>query len=126
VYLEAMLGKDVTGKRDDAVKRTSTEAAKPKRWFFGIFGRSADAPVPRIKNATTNSGDETASGSGAKSDTNASPTPDPSTGDNAKQGDVAPGQPSPPKDDAIQKAKADESQRPRRGLFGLLRGSDEP
>jgi flagellar basal body P-ring protein FlgI len=43
-YLEAVLGKDLTAKRDDAVKRASTKSAKPsRRWFFGLFGRDTRA-----------------------------------------------------------------------------------
>ncbi len=41
-YLEAILGKDTTGKRDDAVKRTSGSSSR--RRFFGLFG--GDTPPP--------------------------------------------------------------------------------
>ena len=43
-YLQAIMGKDVTGKRDDAVKRTSASSRSNRRWFFGMFGRSTDSP----------------------------------------------------------------------------------
>ena len=43
VYLEAVLGKDTTAKRDDSLKRTSAETSRSgRRRFFGIFGRESD------------------------------------------------------------------------------------
>ena len=43
VYLEAVLGKDTTAKRDDSIKRTSAESSRSsRRWLFGIFGRDSD------------------------------------------------------------------------------------
>ena len=48
VYLEAVLGKDTTAKRDDSLKRTSGETARPgRRRLLGIFGRDTDTPAKR-------------------------------------------------------------------------------
>jgi hypothetical protein len=48
-YLEAVLGKDITGKRDDAVKRTSGESSRSRPWrLFGLFGGSEpDRPAKK-------------------------------------------------------------------------------
>ena len=43
VYLEAVLGKDTTAKRDDSLKRASGETSRSgRRRFFGLFGRDSD------------------------------------------------------------------------------------
>ena len=53
-YLEAVLGKDLNGKRDDAVKRTSGESSRsPRLRFFGLFGD--EPPAPSAKNRSTTS-----------------------------------------------------------------------
>ncbi len=55
VYLEAVLGKDTTAKRDDSLKRTSAESSRPgRRWLFGFFGRDTDS-TPK-KTLTDSSG----------------------------------------------------------------------
>jgi flagellar basal body P-ring protein FlgI len=52
-YLEAVLGKDITGKRDDAVKRTSGESSRwPRRRFFGLFGGGDPDPPAKDRSAT--------------------------------------------------------------------------
>jgi flagellar basal body P-ring protein FlgI len=47
-YLEAILGKDITGKRDDAVKRASgTSSRTSRRRFFGLFGGDPETAKSR-------------------------------------------------------------------------------
>ncbi len=52
-YLEAVLGKDLTAKRDDALKRTSGESSRStlRRRFFGLFGGSEPAKEAKDKPA---------------------------------------------------------------------------
>jgi hypothetical protein len=136
VYLEAVLGKDTTAKRDDAVKKTSGESSRSRgRWLFGIFGRdsddsasdnkgkaapkspaqdlspSADPVSPPTSTPTSTSTSATAAGDDGSGKSK------PSTG--------TAGGPPVKKDDAVQKATADESPPPRRRLFDFFRRDDE-
>jgi len=133
MYLEAVLGKDVTSKHDDAVKRTSADSSNSnRRWFFGIFGRSTDSPVKTAaasgptKNAITQPGDDTVSSPDPSPVTNQNTAPQPGTSGNAKKGDTSPGPQLPQKDESVQKAKVDDTPPPRRGWFDFLRGGDGP
>jgi flagellar basal body P-ring protein FlgI len=128
VYLEAVLGKDTTAKRDDSIKRTSGESSRSKgRWLFGIFGRDSD------DSASDNKG-KAVSKSPAQ---DPSPSPDPVSPPTSTTaaGDDGSGKPKPStgtagdspvkKDDAVQKATAEESPTPRRRLFDFFRRDDE-
>ena len=54
-YLEAIMGKDVTSKHDDAVKRTSAESSKSnRRWFFGMFGRDTESSPKKAATSGSN------------------------------------------------------------------------
>lgn len=131
-YLEAVLGKDFTAKRDSAVKRTSAESSRPGFFgFFGLFGRRSDPPVKKSTTGSTamlaSAPDDDAKAAdpraGGQTSTN---TKAGSSSDNvAKKGDGVAGTPTAKKDDAIQKAKAEESEPPRRRFFDFLRPRDE-
>jgi flagellar basal body P-ring protein FlgI len=128
LYLEAILGKDTTAKRDDALKRASADGAKSRRWrLFGLFRRDADTP-------TSNSGAET---SAAKDSRNGQPgqsgatstglplTSTGATGDKAASGDAKKGNdgtdaPVAKKDDALEKASVTDPQ-PRRRFTDLFK-----
>ena len=119
-YLEALLGKDITSKRDDAVKRTSGSSSRsPRRRFFGLFSGESDQPAkkpsstspspspPRElpplpdKAAATNSSSPTAAPSGA----------------NARNGDAE-------SIDGKNAVDGDEPQ-PRRRLSDIFRRNDD-
>ncbi len=131
-YLEAVLGKDITAKRDAAVKRTSAESSRPGFFgFFGLFGRRSDPPVKKSTTGSTamlaSAPDDDAKAAdpraGGQTSTN---TKAGSSSDNvAKKGDGVAGTPTAKKDDAVQKAKAEESEPPRRRFFDFLRPRDE-
>jgi flagellar basal body P-ring protein FlgI len=132
IYAEAILGKDTTAKRDASVKQTSGAATKPpRRWFFGILGRSSDSedddPPATIKNkattATTNNAPAPATGENMPSPAKATPAPNSAT----KDDQTAPASSAPPakRDDSIQKAAGEDAPPPRRSFFDLFRRSDE-
>jgi flagellar basal body P-ring protein FlgI len=133
MYLEAILGKDVTAKHDDAVQRTSAGKSRPGRsWLRGILRRDEE---PSAKNPTTTrpvrdataSPDPGAPPSAASSQRNGqSPGADPQRGADAKKGVDSPDARTPPRDDALEKATAEQVTRPRRRFFDFFRGSDEP
>lgn len=132
VYLEAVLGKDTTAKRDDSLKRASGESSRSgRRWLFGIFGRNTDdAPAKKSlsdKSSSNASKDDTDS---SKNDDLGNPSAKnsetaPTGPEKAKQGDAAAGEPTAKKDDAVQKAKADDEAPTRPRLFDLFRRGDE-
>jgi hypothetical protein len=131
VYLEAVLGKDTTAKRDDSLKRASGESSKSgRRWLFGLFGRESDDSA---KDASSDSSSKNASTKKATSTPSDKPgdlaipgiESDPSTSESAKKGDVSVGDPTAKRDDAVQKAVADEPEGRRWRLFDVFRRDDE-
>ena len=133
VYLEAVLGKDTTAKRDDSLKRTSTESSRPgRRWLLGLFGRERDAPA---KNTATNDSSKDASiksksrsassGTGSSNSTDQTDRPSKAASGDAKKGVDSESEPTAKKDASVQKATGDESPPPRRRLFDLFRRDDE-
>ncbi len=47
VYLEAILGRDTSAKRDEAINRTSRETFRPRWRIFSLFNRNSDTnPAP--------------------------------------------------------------------------------
>jgi Flagellar P-ring protein len=132
LYLEAVLGKDTTAKKDDSLKRASGVTSKPKR--FSLFGFLNRDPGPPVKNnpASTSASKDPAStpGQNQRSPTNpgilpnatSSSDPDPSA--NAKKGGGSASGTTAKKDDAVQKA-TEEDPAPRRGPFDFLRGGDQ-
>jgi flagellar basal body P-ring protein FlgI len=132
VYLEAVLGKDTTAKRDDSLKRTSAESSRPgRRWLFGIFGRETDTPAKTTssedpsKDASIKSTRETSSSTGASNPPERTDAPGQATSGDAKKGDDSVSEPTVKKDAGAQKATADESPPPRWRLFDLFRRGDE-
>ena len=132
VYLEAVLGKDTTAKRDDSLKRTSGESSKPgRRWLFGIFGRDTDSSAKNSstdgpgKDASTNSTRDASSSAGASDPTDPAGAAGQTTSADAKKGADSVSEPTAKKDDAIQKATAEEVPPPRRRLFDFFRRDDE-
>jgi hypothetical protein len=128
-YLEASLGKNITGKRDDAVKRTSGASSRsPRRRFFGLFGGEPDPPakarsaakedlkappeMPPLPDTTPTTGP------GGSGGTTGSPA-----GNNAKNGDskaTSDGK----SDDAVERTSGDAPQ-PRRRLSDFFRKNDD-
>jgi flagellar basal body P-ring protein FlgI len=132
VYLEAVLGKDTTAKRDDSVKRASGESSRSgRRWLWGIFGRNTDdAPTKKSSSDKSSNDASTESADSSKNDDLSSPSAknndaDAKGAEKAKQGDAGAGDSSAKKDDAVQKAKADDDAPTRPRLFDLFRRGDE-
>jgi flagellar basal body P-ring protein FlgI len=124
LYLEAVLGKDTTAKKDDSVKRTSGAASKPKRRsLFGFFGRDSDSPVPN-KSASDSASKDAANVPSQDIPSDGINPPDPPVGDNAKKGAGTANGSTAKQDAAVQKATADDPA-PRRGLLDFFRGSDQ-
>jgi flagellar basal body P-ring protein FlgI len=127
-YLEAVLGKDLAAKRDNAVKRTSAESSRfGFRGLFGIFNRRSESEASTSPSTIDSVPSSTGAGSknGTVADANpGSPKnsgPGSSTGTVAKNGDAVSGSAAAKKDDAVQKATAEPPEAPRRRLFDFLR-----
>jgi hypothetical protein len=130
-YLEAVLGKDLPGKRDDAVKRTSGETSSRSglRRFFGLFGGDPAAPAKDRPSGSPGSPAKTAPPLEIPPLPDA-PSPDPArasaTGNNAKKGDPStPAPQSVKKDEAVEKTISDGDPPPKRRLSDLFRRDDE-
>ena len=134
VYLEAVLGKDTTAKRDDAVKRTSAESSRSSRWrLFGLFGRDRRQSQPSTTQAPTSSkmhpqAELRTRHLAPTSDQRVRPKHDPtdSASGNAKKGDDSTTEATAKKDDAVQKAAVDETPHRLGGgcLIFFRRGDD--
>ena len=112
-YLEAVLGKDTTSKRDDAVNRASAESSRSSRWrLFGIFGRNSNDAKTTASNKSSNNASSDADDSSTTGDRSTSPAKiadsDLNALEKAKKGDRRTGDSSVKKDDAVQKADADD------------------
>jgi flagellar basal body P-ring protein FlgI len=110
LYLEAILGKDTT-KKDDAVKRTSADNAKSRRWrLFGFLRRNDDAPVASKPTAASaaksaKSGQDALSSTGSTAPpANNGPSDGKVTAEDAKKGGDGSDSAIAKKDDALQKA----------------------
>jgi len=132
VYLEAVLGKDTTAKRDDALKRASGEGSKSgRRWFFGIFGRKNDSPASSNPIESTNQDASIKSPQASAPSTHPSNVPqgmissDPNAVGNAIQSDDSASSPPAKKDTAVQKATVEDTDPPRRRVFDFFRRNDE-
>jgi flagellar basal body P-ring protein FlgI len=111
LYLEAILGKDTTAKRDDALRRTSAETAKSRRWrFFSLFRRESDVPIPNNPaDSGTKASNGRRSGEDAVTSTGSTPnskgtTADQGSSKDAKKGNGSADDSLAKKDDALQKA----------------------
>jgi flagellar basal body P-ring protein FlgI len=134
-YLEAVLGKDMTGKRDDALKRTSGESSRsPRRWFFGLFGGDEPDPAPKDRSTMRGGSPKTAAPPleipPLPSDMTPSGGDDATTNalseDNAKKGDATKANAAGRSDDPVdQAADDDETRSPRRRLSDLFRKGDD-
>lgn len=131
LYLEAILGKDTTAKRDDALVRTGAETAKSRRRrFFGLLRRDPDVPIPN--NPAESAGKDSDSGkSGQKAVTATGSTiptlgtaADQGSSGNAKKGNDSAGDSAAKKDDALQKASVTDPPS-RWRLSDLFRRSDD-
>jgi flagellar basal body P-ring protein FlgI len=130
LYLEAVLGKDTTAKRDEAVLRSSGTAARPRRRrVFGFLtGRAgiqarANPGMNSSSDAANNSGrDNVAGGDGSR--TSAPPT-NGSGADAAKQSNSGADDSNAKRDDALQKAGL-EAPSPRWRWFDIFRRTPEP
>jgi flagellar basal body P-ring protein FlgI len=133
-YLEAVLGKDSGGKRDDAVKRTSGESSRaPLRRFFGLFGGgepSSAKPRSSTRQSATSPSDTPLEmpplpdnlGTAAGSDRASA-----QTDGNAKKGDTSRSAPSAKKDDAGERADDEDDDAPpgRRRLSDFFRRTND-
>ena len=128
VYLEAVLGKDTTAKRDDSVKRTSAESSRSgRRWFFGIFGRDSDdsAADTRDKAASTKPVRDLSSNPDPANSPKSTTAPGGETDAGAKKRNDGVDDPPAKKDDGVQKATLEETPPPRRRLFDFFRRDDD-
>ena len=128
VYLEAVLGKDTTAKNDDSVKRTSAANSKPKpalavrilRPGFGSTGpeqiRIRQCEQGCIQQSRMRSRRDPRSATGMQSDS------DPTASETLKKAADRRTDPTAKKDDAVQKATADE---PRPAGVGSSISSEE-
>jgi flagellar basal body P-ring protein FlgI len=129
-YLEAVLGKDLTSKRDDSVKRTSRDTSKPGRWrLFGLFGRSNDTGKnDTAERSSTNATDKPGQDAPSSPSSNLPPlenaTTDPNLSGNAIKGNTPAGGSTSKKDQDVQKAAAQPAETPRPRLFDFLRDGD--
>jgi hypothetical protein len=113
VYLEAIMGRDLRAKRDDAVGRASGETTRPRwRRLLGVFSREHDTnPAPPSAGSTASSG-RSAAGAG-RSDADLPPLPGAPSSSVAPAGPAAPGvaggtpaDPAAKKDDGLQQTSA--------------------
>jgi flagellar basal body P-ring protein FlgI len=132
VYLQAVLGKDTTAKRDDSLKRASGESSRPgRRWLFGLFGRNTDSPSKddpseiSSKDASSKPIQKTSSTANTASPPNSTDVVDQDTSDNAKKGADSADETTAKKDDAVQKATGEDASPPRRRLFDFFRRDDD-
>ncbi len=133
-YTDAVMGRDLTAKRDDAVKRTATSKQNRRR-FFGLFGRGSDdasestaasasskaatgaAAAGSVSTPASAAGGQSAQGS--KGDTTSLPA-------NSGKTDSTTENPTVKKDDAVQKTGADDNDAPpKRSFFDLFRRGDD-
>ncbi len=133
-YLEAVLGKDATGKRDDALKRTSGESSRsPRRWFFGLFGGDEPDPAPKDRSAMRGGSPKTVAPPleipPLPSDMTTSSDSDTTTKalseDNAKKGDATKANAAGRSDDPVDQSADDDTPPPRRRLSDLFRKGDD-
>lgn len=131
LYLEAILGKDTTAKKDDALKRASADT-KSRRWrFFSIFRREPDVPIPNTPADNRAAKDSKSALSGQDALTTTGPTPavkGTTAGKNAsgdaKKGNDGSDDATAKKDDALQKASGGDPPS-RRRLSDIFRGSGD-
>jgi flagellar basal body P-ring protein FlgI len=93
-YLDAVLGKDLTAKRDDAVKRTAGKTTRPgRRWFFGLFDRNRESD-PNTTDERTDTSAPAKPGAGAAPGPSSRPgsrnsPADPNSSDSAIKGNTS-------------------------------------
>jgi hypothetical protein len=131
VYLEAILGRDTTAKRDDAVRRTSGDTSKPRwRRLFGWLSRDEDGTTPTnpagaaAKDSTKVPDNNQGTGASPAMTPSGTSGSNPTSSDDAKKSVNPSGGPDAKKDDQIQKAAA-ETPAPQWRLLDLFRRSDE-
>jgi flagellar basal body P-ring protein FlgI len=133
-YTDAVMGRDLTAKRDDSVKRTAGPKQNRRR-FLGLFGRGSDdstesTAAPASSKATTSpvtsspASTPPASGAGGQAaQGNTGGTQSPA---NPGQTDSTTTNPTVKKDDAVQKTAADGNDtQPKRSFFDLFRRGDD-
>ena len=131
-YLEALLGKDITGKRDDAVKRTSgSSSSSSRRRFFGLFGGE---PTPSKTRSEKSMSSSSPSSSTASPPEEMPPLPDlpPATGSTDSPGSSggtsagkADSGKASKKDDSVERTTGDDPDPPRRRLSDFFRKNDD-
>jgi flagellar basal body P-ring protein FlgI len=133
MYLEAILGKDVTSKHDDAVKRASGAKSRPtRRWFLRLFGREDEPSANRGTGVSSKKGATAISDQGLPpvasqgSPAGRNNAADLNVDDDAKKGVSTTDPDQPRRDESVEKAGQDETARPRRRLSNFFRGNEEP
>lgn len=130
-YMEAVLGKDITSKRDDAVKRTSAESSRSnRRRFFGLFGGDSRPPAKNRSPEGPRSSDQPTLEMPPLPDptpaTNSDGTNTPLAPGNAKKGDVSTIPPSGKRDGAVERTSVDMPTSTRRRLSDFFRKDEDP
>jgi flagellar basal body P-ring protein FlgI len=132
-YTDAVMGRDLTAKRDNSVKRTAAPKQN-RRWFLGLFGRGSDDSTESTATSApskTSTGPASPSAAATAAPAAGGPSAQGSTGGTsspAKAGatDTTNGNSTAKKDDAVQKTAADDnSAPPKRSFFDLFRRGDD-
>ena len=128
VYLEAILGRDTSAKRDEAVSRTSRETSRPRWRILSLFNRNSDTnpapPSSQDRVTRTDSPNPSTPRPGASS-APVSGT-DPMVPEDAKKSSASATQPITKTDDAVQKTASESpSPPPRRRFFDFFRRGDD-
>ena len=131
-YLEAVLGKDTTAKKDEALKRASAETRRPRKWsLFGLLNREPDSPAKRTQSpmgASNSASVVSTPPSSAVADpgiaADGTSALDPDKNGDAKKGGGTTGSAAVKRDDSVRKA-TDDDPVPRRRLLDLFRESDQ-
>ena len=125
VYLEAIMGRDTTAKRDDTVSRTSEETSRARWRILGLFRRNADtnpaSPSSQGPASQPDSPNPSSSKPTASSATVAKT--DPKASENAKKSSVPTTPATAKSDDAVQKTAADAPQPPPRAGSSISSGA---
>ncbi len=128
VYLDAIMGRNITAKRDEAVNRTSREPSRPRWRILSLFNRNSDtnpAPPSSQEPATRPDSPNPSTPNPGGSSAPVSPT-DPTAPEDAKKSSTPPSQPTAKTDDAVQKTAADApAPTPRRRFFDFFRRDDD-
>ncbi len=127
VYLEAIMGRDTSAKRDAAIDRAAAEASTRPRWrLFSLFNRDRDinpTPSPSLELTRRSNPSDVTSPGPALSPTTFAKSDSTATGDAKKSGAAQP-QPVAKTDEDVQRTSAEVARPtppPRRRFFDFFR-----